>query len=144
MIFVYFMKKLKNMKHLLILISLFFFLFNCSAQSQEKEIIKNDTIYKIVYKNPKFEGVQKFIIDNIKYPDKAKLHNITGVVYVNFVVEKDGTVSNIKILKGIGGGCDEEVIRVTKLMTGWVPGEDKNGNKVRVSFVLPVKFTFGD
>jgi periplasmic protein TonB len=61
-------------------------------------------------------------------------------VYARFVVEKDGSVSDVNVLKGIGGGCDEEVVRVVKLMPKWMPGTEK-GKKARVQFNLPVKFT---
>lgn len=108
----------------------------------------NDTIYKVVYKNPQFEGGQKgtqlFLVKNIKYPEEARKKGVTGTVYVSFVVEKDGSVTNAEIIRGIGSGCDEEVLRVMKLMPKWVPGEDEDGNKVRVAFALPVKFNLGN
>jgi len=60
-------------------------------------------------------------------------------VFVNFVVEPDGSVSNVKVLRGIGGGCDEEAMRVVKTMPKWKPGKQR-GKAVRVSYTLPVVF----
>ncbi|MCF6171583.1 MAG: energy transducer TonB [Bacteroidales bacterium] len=63
-----------------------------------------------------------------------------GRVYVSFVVEKDGSISNVAVLRGIGGGCDEEAVRVVQNMPKWKPGIQM-GRAVRVSFHIPVKFT---
>jgi protein TonB len=81
-----------------------------------------------------------YLNKNLEYPDVAKESNISGTVYLTFVVEKDGSISDVKILRGIGGGCDEEAIRVVKSMPPWTPGKN-NGTPVRVRFNLPVKFT---
>jgi len=86
------------------------------------------------------DAMLKFLSQNIIYPQIAKETGITGTVYSRFVVEKDGSVSDVNVLKGIGGGCDEEVVRVVKLMPKWSPGLQE-GKKVRVQFNLPVKFT---
>jgi len=64
---------------------------------------------------------------------------IQGTVYVSFVVEKDGSISNVKALKGVGGGCNEEAVRVVKEMPKWKPGTDK-GKPVRVQFNMPIQF----
>jgi protein TonB len=93
---------------------------------------------------PEFPGGQakmmEFIAQNIKYPAMARESGIQGRVFVNFVVEPDGSVSNVKVLRGIGGGCDEEAVRVVKSMPNWTPGRQR-GKAVRVSFNLPVRFT---
>jgi len=81
----------------------------------------------------------KFIQENIKYPMEALQNGVQGTVYVTFVVEKDGSLSNIRILKGIGYGCDKEVLRITKLMPKWNLGKQK-AEPVRVQFNLPVHF----
>ena len=73
------------------------------------------------------------------YPKIAKESGITGTVYVQFVVEANGSISNVKLARGIGGGCDEEAMRVVKAMPKWKPGK-QNGRPVRVSFTLPIKF----
>jgi len=82
----------------------------------------------------------KFLMDNIRYPQFAMRRGIQGTVYLSFIVEKNGEVSNIKILKGIGGGCNDEAIRVVRMMPKWKPGTRK-GIPVRVLFNMPLKFT---
>ncbi len=103
-----------------------------------------DSVYTISEEPPSFIGGDeariKFIIDNIKYPDLAREKGISGTVFVTFVVEQDGSLSNVKILRGIGGGCDEEVIRIIKLMPKWKPGY-QDGKAVKVQFNMPIKFT---
>ena len=70
----------------------------------------------------------------------ARESGINGRVFVTFVVETDGRVTDIKVLRGIGGGCDEEAVRVVKNMPKWDPGKQR-GKPVRVQFNLPIKFT---
>ena len=65
---------------------------------------------------------------------------ISGVVYVTFVVGKDGKITDVKVLRGIGGGCDEEAIRVVKSMPPWKPGKQR-GKAVTVQYNLPIRFT---
>jgi periplasmic protein TonB len=84
------------------------------------------------------DGLQAFIAKNIVYPDSAQKKGIQGTVFAQFIVEKDGSVSNLRIAKGIGYGCDEEVIRVMKKAT-FKPGTQK-GKPVRVRMGMPVKF----
>ncbi len=101
-------------------------------------------VYTIVEKMPQFPGgmgeLMKYLASNIKYPPQAKNNGIQGRIFVNFIVEPDGIVSDVKILKGIGGGCDKEALRVVKNMPRWEPGVQK-GKPVRVSYNLPIKFT---
>ena len=82
----------------------------------------------------------KFLQENIKYPQMAKESGIQGTVYVTFVVEGSGKVADVKVLRGIGGGCDEEAVRVVKMMPHWNPGK-QSGKSVRVQFNMPIKFT---
>lgn len=107
-------------------------------ETQEAEI------FTIVEENPTFPGGDeariKFLQNNIVYPVMAKESGIQGTVYVTFVVEKDGNVTAVKILRGIGGGCDEEAVRVIKAMPKWQPGKQRN-KPVRVQFNMPIKFT---
>ena len=88
--------------------------------------VDNDTVYNIVEQMPEFPGKEKammeFVSSNIHYPEEAKDKGIEGRVFVGFVVEKDGSVNEVKVLRGIGGGCDEEAIRVVKAMPKWKPG----------------------
>lgn len=102
-----------------------------------------DTIFNMVEVMPEFlggnEALFAYISKNIKYPEKAKKEKIQGKVFVSFVVEKNGKVSNVIILRGIGGGCDEESLRVVSEMPDWKPGI-QDGKPVRVQFSLPIKF----
>ena len=113
----------------------------------KEEVIEVETakpIFTIVEEMPSFPGGDeprvKFLHDNIVYPQMAKENNIQGTVYVSFVVDSKGKVTDVKLLRGIGGGCDEEAIRVVKLMPPWNPGK-QNGKSVRVQFNMPIRFT---
>ena len=87
-----------------------------------------------------FEAMSHFLSQNIKYPKDAIDKKQEGKVFVNFVVEKDGTLSNFNIIRGIGGSCDEEALRVAKSMPKWEPARMKNGKKVAVEMNLPINF----
>ena len=103
----------------------------------------NDTVLSICEVMPEFPGgmekFMEFLSGNIKYPETAKDKNISGRVFIQFVIEKDGAVSNVKVMKGIGGGCDEEAVRVVKSMPKWKPGM-QDGKPVRVNYTLPILF----
>ncbi len=86
------------------------------------------------------DNLMKYLGANISYPAEAKEKGIQGKVWVNFIVEKNGMITHIKVNKGIGGGCDEEAIRVIGKMPNWIPGKN-NGKPVRVSYNVPIKFT---
>lgn len=109
---------------------------------EEKEEAEEE-IFTVVENDPEFPGgmdaLYKYLSSNIKYPAIAKENNITGRVYVTFVVEKDGSIANPRILRDIGGGCGQEAIRVVKSMPKWTPGKQR-GKAVRVQFNLPVSF----
>jgi protein TonB len=83
-------------------------------------------------------GLPEFLRRNLNYPELAEQRKTQGTVYISFVVEKDGNVSNIEVLKGVGDGLEEEAVRVVKKMK-WNPGKAK-GHPVRVRFTLPIKF----
>jgi TonB family protein len=87
------------------------------------------------------DALVAFLVKNIQYPEKAKKDTVTGVVYVNFIVETDGAISHVKVTRGIGSGCDEEAVRVVSMMPKWKPGSEKDGKPVRVAFALPIKFS---
>ncbi|NTW34304.1 MAG: energy transducer TonB, partial [Bacteroidetes bacterium] len=127
---------------------------NTAPITEDQEIIVEDNknevieqaapILTIVELPPTFNGgeeaLYKWLANNIKYPQIAKETGITGTVYVTFVVERDGSISNVALLKGIGGGCDDEALRVIKIMPKWNIGK-QNGVPVRVQFNLPIRFT---
>lgn len=81
----------------------------------------------------------RFLSNNIRYPEEAIRKKVQGVVMVSLIVEKDGTVSNIRIVNGIGGGCDEEAVRVVSSMPRWTPAK-RNGKPVRIILKMPVVF----
>jgi len=110
----------------------------------EEEVVEEQEIFMVVENAPAFPGGDvarmKFLQDNIKYPQMARESGIQGTVYVTFVVERNGNVTDVKILRGIGGGCDEEAVRVVQNMPKWEPGKQR-GKPVRVQFNMPIKFT---
>ncbi len=112
---------------------------------RETETINTGKIYTIVDEMPSFPGGEKqmikFLKANLKYPLHEKAAHIAGNCYITFVVEKDGSIQHIKMLKGVegGAGCDWEVMRVVKLMPDWKPGK-YHGSIVRTQYNLPVKF----
>jgi protein TonB len=113
-----------------------------APEVEEEEVVEQE-VFTIVEQMPSFPGgdqkMYEYLGKNIKYPQIARESGIQGRVFVNFVVEPDGSVSNVKVLRGIGGGCDEEAMRVVKGMPKWTPGKQR-GKAVRVSYTLPVVF----
>ena len=109
----------------------------------EEEEEEEDVVRYYVEENAVFgngdEDLIKYFARNIKYPRVAIETGIEGSVYVSFVIEKDGSLTNAKIIRGIGGGCDEEALRVLNNMPRWKPAK-QNGLKVRQGFKIPIKF----
>ncbi|QEC51685.1 outer membrane transport energization protein TonB [Anseongella ginsenosidimutans] len=107
--------------------------------------VVDDKVYSFasIEKKPQFPGgndkILSYIGKNFNYPAIARENNIQGTVYVQFTIEKDGSVSNVKAVRGqdLGGGLAEEAVRVVKDMPNWTPGE-QNGQKVKVSYTLPI------
>jgi protein TonB len=114
-------------------------------QVVEEPKVVEDKTYEMfdIQKPPSFPGGEKellkFLSENIKYPPLARENNIQGTVALTFVVGKNGQVSDVQIVKDIGGGCGKEAVRVVQSMPKWNPGE-ANGNAVKVRFTLPVRF----
>jgi TonB family protein len=132
-------------------------LISNTADTSKPEIIE---IFKIAEEMPRFPGCENkesidkkkqcsqrellnFIYEEIVYPKEAKKNNISGMVVVQFLINIDGSVSNIKAIRDIGAGCAEEAVRVVELMNKrgirWIPGKNR-GQKVPVQFNLPVNF----
>jgi len=114
------------------------------VKSEEEESAEEAQIFMVVESMPVFPGgeaaLYKYLNENCKYPQMAKESGIQGRVFVTFVVERDGSVTDVRVLRGIGGGCDEEAVRVVQSMARWTPGKQR-GKAVRVQYNLPVKFT---
>ena len=112
------------------------------AEIEEEEIVEAE-IFKVVEVMPEFPGgaakMMEYIQKNMKYPMMARESDIQGRVFVNFVVEPDGSISNVAVLRGIGGGCDEEAVRVVQSMPKWNPGKQR-GTAVRCAFTVPIIF----
>jgi len=117
-----------------------------NAKSVTKSAIieaEDAEVLTVVEEMPSFPGGDternKFLAENIVYPRQAAENGLQGTVYISFIVNSDGKITDAKILRGIGGGCDEEALRVVKLMPDWKPGR-QNGKTVRTLFNMPVYF----
>ena len=114
-----------------------------TAPSQVTIAVSDDASVLCAENSPEYPGgmeaLSKFIADNIRYPEQAKRDNIQGKVLVRFAIEPGGSVADAEVLRGIGGGCDEEALRVVNAMPKWKPGR-VNGNPVRVQYTLPITF----
>lgn len=114
--------------------------FDLPAPAAEKP----EEIFIAAEEMPSFAGGLKAFYDyfsrNVKYPQLAKKNNVTGTVVVSFVIDRDGSLTDIKVLKGIGFGCDEEAVRLLQNAPKWNPGKQR-GEPVKVSMVLPIKFS---
>lgn len=103
---------------------------------------KENAVHYVVDEYPVFKlpyGLKKYVESLMSYPEEAIRNHVEGVVLVNFVVERDGNLSNIRILRGIGFGCDDEVLAVFTDFPSAMPGKI-GGNPVRVGMTLPVRF----
>jgi protein TonB len=119
-----------------------------TAQGQPlREPNQTGEIYTVVEKQPTFPGGQKalqqYIKQNRVYPEVARKAGISGRVFVAFVVNTDGSIQNIELLKGLGMGCDEEAIRLVKRMPNWIPGS-QSGKAIRVKYNQPISFGMRD
>lgn len=104
----------------------------------------SDPVFTSVEQVPEFNGgleaFGKFLMTNLRYPKAARDNNVQGRVIITFVVEKDGTLSDMKVVRGIGSGCDEEAVRVLSISPAWKPGI-QNGKPVKVQYSVPISFT---
>ena len=111
-----------------------------------EEVVEEEeqTIFIVVEESASYPGgiqeMTNFIKNNLKYPQQARETGTQGKVFVTFVVEKDGSLTDVKVLRDIGSGCGEEAVRVVKSMPKWKPAKQR-GKPVRMQFNLPVAFT---
>jgi periplasmic protein TonB len=128
------------MKKLSIILLSFILITTSYAQSAKKD---KNKVYEIAEKMPEFPGgddkLMNYLSSNIKYPSYAKENEIEGLVMIKFIVNKDGSISDAHVVKGIKGGCDEEALRVVKSVPKWIPAKQK-GKKIRVYLYLPIDF----
>jgi periplasmic protein TonB len=119
------------------------FAFSLNVNAQEKKTENSDVVFTVVENEAEFPGgveaMNRFMAENIKYPTLAKQKNIEGKVIISFIVEKNGTLSDIRTIKDIGEGCGDEGVRIVKLMPKWKPAKQK-GQPVRQQFLLPISF----
>ena len=112
-------------------------------EEPEEEV---EEIFTIVEDQPEFPGgigaFYKYVATNLRYPAQARRMGIAGKVFVQFVVEKDGRLTDVQILKGIGAGCDEDALRVIKKSKAWKPGRQR-GRPVKVRIIIPINFRLG-
>ena len=120
---------------------------SCKQQSNsidsEIEALANEPIFTEVENIPEFDGgmtaLYSYVANNIKYPEQAIIKGIEGKVFVEFVISKDGSIQNTRVLRGIHPDCDNEAVRVISQMPAWAPGKHKD-QPVNVKMVLPITF----
>ena len=114
-----------------------------SASLRLSAVVKTDTVYNSVDKAPDYPGgIKKLLIDikkNLRYPSNALKNKIQGRVIVSFVVKKDGSVTDVKVVRGISPEIDNEALRIMSLLPKWQPGSDK-GKLVNVHYNMPIPF----
>lgn len=127
------------MKYILSLVLCFLFFQELYSQ-------KNENSFQMAEIQPEFKGgfkaFQKYIRKNLKYPTEARRQNVEGKVFLEFVIDADGSVINVKVIKGIGFGCDVEAVRVLKNSPQWIAGQTK-GKPVKVKMNIPIVFDLG-
>ncbi|MDF1673998.1 MAG: energy transducer TonB [Vicingaceae bacterium] len=128
-----------------LLIAFIFFVPQLIFSQQDSINKTEDPVFDgFVETMPDFPGgeqaMMKFIIKNIEYPTIAQENGISGKVFIRFVVDKDGSITDVKTVRGISSELDNEAIRVIKMMPKWTPGTQL-GKPVRVMFTLPINFT---
>ena len=121
---------------------------NESKKVIEEKKDDDNKVFVAVEQMPEFPGgtaeMMRWLSDNIRYPSEAAQNNLTGKVNVKFVVEKDGSITDVTLIRdGVGGGAGAEALRVVKKMPKWKPGK-QNGKAVRCSFQIPINFRLED
>ena len=110
-----------------------------------KEYVEEELFIEIDI-HPQFPGgedsLYNFIYSNLRYPQEAIDNGIEGRVFITFTVEKDGSITGIKLLRDIGYGCGEEAMRIVRMMPKWTPGKDHLGNIMGMQYNMPIKFEF--
>ena len=108
-----------------------------------KDTTTDDKVYEVCEQMPIFEGgdaaLMKYLTDSVKYPELAKKHGVQGRVVIGFIVEKDGSLTDVKVLRHVDVALDAEALRVVKGMPKWIPG-CQDEQLVRVRYNVPVSF----
>ena len=134
---------MKTRKNVSLKVALMMFVLLFSFMTSTAQTKKNDIVFDVVEVMPQFPGGQiamlKYIMENMKYPEQAMKEGIQGRVAVRFIVEKDGSISDVKPILSVHPLLNKEAVRVVESMPKWTPGK-QNGKPVRVRFNLPVMF----
>lgn len=129
------------MKRIIFIVLAILATLSINAQSEENPV--EEDVYDVVEEMPRFpEGISalfEYVSKSIQYPEAAKMKEVQGRVIVTFIVEKDGSISNAKVVKSVEPSLDEEALRVVSAMPKWVTGKEC-GEPVRVKYTLPVTF----
>ena len=112
-----------------------------NTSQTRKDTATDDKVYEVCEQMPIFEGgdaaLLKYLRENLKYPDNTKDRGVQGRLVIGFIVEKDGSLTDVKVLRPVDIDLDAEVLRVIKGMPKWIPGRH-NGQRVRVRYLLPI------
>ena len=134
---------MKTRKNLSLKVALMMLVLLFSFTTSTAQTKKNDIVFDVVEVMPQYPGGQiamlKYIMENIKYPEQAMKEGIQGRVAVRFIVEKDGSISDVKPILSVHPLLNKEAVRVVESMPKWTPGK-QNGKPVRVRFNVPVMF----
>ena len=134
---------MKTRKNVSLKVALMMFVLLFSFMTSTAQTKKNDMVFDVVEVMPQFPGGQiamlKYIMENIKYPEQAMKEGIQGRVAVRFIVEKDGSISDVKPILSVHPLLNKEAVRVVESMPKWTPGK-QNGKPVRVRFNVPLMF----
>lgn len=113
------------------------------VRGQAQDSLQASSVKLTTREKPKFPGgeeeLRKFLALNLRYPNDALQHGVEGEVIVSFKIDEEGNISDVRSLKKIGYGCDEEAIKVVKKMPQWIPAK-KDGKKIAVTYNLPIEF----
>ncbi|HCN84802.1 MAG TPA: hypothetical protein DIT07_14465 [Sphingobacteriaceae bacterium] len=135
---------MKNIRpYIILFIVLIICGFGYQANAQDVTDPEQPVEYANVKIKPEFRGEAWafYISHNLKYPEQALKDKVAGKVYVSFIIEKNGAITNVEVAQGLGHGLDEEALRIIKDSPRWRPGYQAKKNPVRVSCVMPISFT---
>ena len=134
---------MKTRKNVSLKVALMMFVLLFSFMTSTAQTKKNDMLFSVVEVMPQYPGGQiamlQYLMKNIKYPEQATKEGIQGRVAVSFIVEKDGSISNVRPIHSVHTLLDKEAVRVVKSMPKWSPGK-QNGKPVRVQLIVPIMF----
>ena len=133
------------MKKPLLIILLMLFCF--AVKAQQTTVNADTLVYTAVEKEPTFPGGMnqfgRYLVKKLRYPADSRIHNIRGTVIIQFIVEKDGSLSNIHVIRGVAEDLNQEALRLLRNSPKWIAGT-QNGVPVRAMYTVPVSFQLAD